>query len=56
MRWLSDQELLDAYERSVILQLEEEFIELLLAEIHLRSLPIQDDQALHADSAYPSLS
>ncbi|MEK8126838.1 sporulation histidine kinase inhibitor Sda [Paenibacillus filicis] len=49
MRWLNDQELLDAYERSICLQLEQDFIELLLAEIQLRSLPIYDGQ-VHQDA------
>jgi hypothetical protein len=40
MKILSDEALLDVYQKSIALNLDKEFIELLLAEIHIRNLDI----------------
>lgn len=53
MRTLSNEILLESYYRALALELEEEFIQLLLAEIRHRKLPVGRDsktlpQAFHS--------
>lgn len=44
MKSLTDQALISAYERAVDLQLEKEFIEMLLSEIRLRELSMNQEE------------
>ncbi|SDC06535.1 Sporulation inhibitor A [Paenibacillus sp. UNCCL117] len=55
MRWLSDQDLTAAYTISVKLQLDGEFIELLLQELQSRKLSVRLEESSGASAAERSL-